>query len=210
MQVTYQNLTATTLTSLYLWFLPNGTLDTTRTDPGNLTNANLVLAPVNQTVSGAAASLKIPNFDFWQLISWMFVSQYWTGLLDFGQISGPALFDAQGNAVPGTPTYNIFVNETLFQGYQSYLRTTVLPLFGYTVPAFNPLSDTNQLNDSVVSLEVLYFCTDVQLKDAAGVVISLIVADWAMITALYGLYHLWRLSRKRRSSWRCADYCRKD
>ena len=105
-------------------------------------------------------------------MNWMFVSHYWMLLLDFGQVS-PSTFDynSAGVFVNYGPiryptTYNIFVNETLFEIYTSYLRDTILPLFGYHLPEFDALNSTNHMNESEVSLKLLYSCTDLQLKSS--------------------------------------------
>lgn len=126
-------------------------------------------------------------------MNWMFVSHYWMLLLDFGQVS-PSTFDynSLGVFVNYGPiryptTYNIFVNESLFEIYSSYLRDTILPLFGYQLPQFDALNSTNHMNESEVSLKLLYSCTDLQLKSSEGLVISVIVADWAMITSVYAI-----------------------
>ena len=125
-------------------------------------------------------------------MNWMFVSNYWGLLADFGQLS-PATFTYNATSfisevpVRYDSTYNIFVNQTLFDSYYAYLLHTVLPLFGYTLPAFSPLNDTNKMSESIVSLLLLYSCTDLQLKSTEGLVISVIVADWALITSIYAI-----------------------
>src|SRR5271163_4134584 len=117
-------------------FLPTGKVDTTLTPTSNLTLANAILSPTIQTITNLAANRRIPNFDFWELMNWMFVSHYWTLLLDFGQVAPSTfLYDASGNLVnygpvQYAPTNNIFVNETLFETYSTYLQSTVLQLFG--------------------------------------------------------------------------------
>jgi hypothetical protein len=114
-------------------------------------------------------------------------------LLDFGQVA-PTVFqyDLRGNLVNSEPTRypstnNIFVNDTLFEIYSSYLRHTVLPLFGYHLPEFSPLNATNKINGTDVSLKLLYSCKDLQLKSSEGLVISILVADWAFIASLYAI-----------------------
>jgi hypothetical protein len=175
-----------------IFFLPTGQVDTTLTSPTDLNNANTALAPTIQLVSQAASH--IPNFQFWELMNWMFVSHYWALLADFGQVA-PATFIynvTTGTVESYTPVVyssanNIFVNDTLFDVYHAYLLNTVLPLFGYVLPEFNPLNETNQLSNNNVSLKLLYSCTDLQLKSFQGFVVSIFVADWALITTLYAL-----------------------
>lgn len=195
LQVTYLNETGSSYVPLRLTFLQNGTLDTTVTPPSNLTDAERVLGPVISGITSFATAARVPNFNFWQFMNWIFVSQYWAVLLDFGQIT-PANFrlDNQGNPVTTYPMVgNIFTNDTLFNAYSAYLRSTILPLLRYSLTDFAPLSPDNQLVQYNATLEVLYFCTDKTLKDSSGLVISLLVADWALITAVWSLA---RISRK--------------
>lgn len=173
-------------------YLPTGQVDTTLTPASDLSAANAVLAPTIAQVERLANASKIANFDFWELMNWMFVSNYWGLLADFGQLS-PTTFTYSPTTliseapVPYDSTYNIFVNETLFDSYYAYLLHTVLPLFGYHLPAFSPLNETNKMSESIVSLLLLYACTDLQLKSSEGLVISVIVADWALITSIYAI-----------------------
>ena len=136
--------------------------------------------------------------------------QYWLLLLDFGQIA-PSTFnyDDKGNRLDYGPVRhsaqnNIFVNETLFDQYNSYLRHTILPLFGYTLAEFLPLNNTNRMNETTVSLKMLYTCSDIRLKDSAGLIISVIVADWGMISSVLALglvlLAAWRLRQEEDGS----------
>jgi hypothetical protein len=206
MQVTYRIDNATAYTPGTVTFLPSGKVGSS-SPPGFLNDTNAILAPTIASMSQTAAAANIPNFDFWELMNWMFVSQYWLLLLDFGQIA-PSTFnyDSQGTRldygpVRYSPEYNIFHNAALFDQYNSYLRQTILPLFGYSsFPDFLPLNDSNRMNATTASLQMLYTCTDLQLKDSTGLVISIIVADYGMIaslsTVILILLALWL--RKRR------------
>jgi hypothetical protein len=190
MFVSYLNDTAVGATGVPIVFTPTGQVDTTLTSNSSFQLAQGLLAPTISSINQLAAAKGVANVDFWELINWLFVSHYWALLLDFGQIS-PATFhyDDQGalvdyGPIEYPPTNNIFVNETLFGIYEAYLNNTILPLFGYHLPAFNPLNDTNRMNASDVSLRLLYTCTDLQLRPAHSLVINLMVADWALITSL--------------------------
>lgn len=175
------------------------------TPENNLTTANQVLASTIQTIEDFAIEVNIENFDFWELINWLFVSHYWLVLLDFGQLSPTIfLYNENGVLINDDPvrypsTYNIFVNETLFKIYSAYLLKVIIPLFRYTFPEFNSLNDINRINGSDVSLEMLYSCTDLQLKSMGNLAISVIVADWAFISSFYTLILLvggWMEERK--------------
>src|SRR5208282_6675097 len=66
--------------------------------------------------------------NFWRFVNWFFVSEYWLTLYDCGQIAPMSYeYNSQkqinlSRLKPFNETYNIFVNNTLFQIYQSYLR----------------------------------------------------------------------------------------
>jgi len=178
-------------------FLPTGQVDMTLTSPSDLAAANQLLAPTIQLVNQFATASNLQDFDFWVLISWIFVSHYWITLLDFGQLA-PSTFtynETTGAIESYAPirypsTNNIFVNQTLFEIYSAYLHNVIIPLFEYgdVFPSeFSQLSDTNQLTGRNLSLEILYSCTDLQLKTPGDLVISVLVADWAFISTFYAL-----------------------
>ena len=192
MQVTYRNDSGAQFTTGTVTFLPSGKVATS-SPAGFFNSVNTVLAPTISNIQTRANATNVTNFDFWELMNWMFVSQYWLLLLDFGQIA-PSTFnyDDKGNRLDYGPVRhsaqnNIFVNDTLFDQYNSYLRHTVLPLFGYSLADFLPLNNTNRMNQTTVSLKMLYTCSDIRLKDSAGLVISVIVADWGMISSVVAL-----------------------
>ena len=141
----------------------------------------------------AAAQASVADFDFWQLMNWMFVVHYWGLLLDFGQVA-PTTWDWSGGALQNygpirySSEYNPFVNETLFRIYYDYFTRTVLPIWGLTsFPEFAQVNETNQLSQSTVTLRTLYSCSDLTLKSSQNLVISLIVADWALHDILFAV-----------------------
>jgi hypothetical protein len=160
---------------------------------GFLDTINEVLAPTINEILQLATAANVTNFEFWEFMNWIFVSQYWLILLDFGQIA-PSTFeyDAQGNilsyeAVRYTPENNIFVNGTLFDYYNSYLHNTIAPLFNYTLAEFLPLNETNRMNETTTSLEVLYTCSDLKLKSPISFIISVLIADWGFISSMIAI-----------------------
>ena len=140
-------------------------------------------------------------------MNWIFVVHYWSILLDFGQIlplyNRPNFTSSNQNYTgsPDTlltnlvkseqlrsspPTNNIFVNSTLFQSYSDYFyNTVILVAYGndYWFPVgMMPVTSENQMDQTGVSLNVLYSCTDVALKSGISLVIAVLVADWAFIS----------------------------
>lgn len=112
-------------------------------------------------------------------MNWLFVSVYWTAFYDVGQLS-PTL--------PGRTemplSNNIFVNQTLFNYYTSYLRNTVLPFLGPKTdwePDFNNLTNENSLKAIDVMFVRSYQCVEKRLKPPISLIVYLIAADYAMI-----------------------------
>ena len=146
-------------------------------------------------------------------MNWIFVSQYWGLLLDFGQVSPTTFrYSPAGNLIDYGPvrypaTNNIFVNDTLFYIYSNYLYNTILRLFGYHFPQFNPLNSTNKMNATDVSFKMLYCCQDLQLKSSESLVISILVADWAFMTSLYTIILFagtwWEMRKNHGESFSC-------
>lgn len=178
-----------------------------------LVMANQTLAPTIQIMNEAAASVGIKDFDFWQFMNWLFVVHYWALLLDFGQVAPTIPFTLNSTGpgyiyepVPYSSGNNIFVNATLFQIYSDYLHDTILRIFPVVntafmpVPSeFMPVTSENQINASVVSLNILYTCTDVARKSAINFIISVLVADWAFVSAFLTIATLagkWLETRK--------------
>jgi hypothetical protein len=176
-----------------LVFLP--TLGVNETESG-FNSSNFTLSPTIVEINAAAAAVGLTDFNFWELLNWMFVVHYWGLLADFGQ-SAPTMFEwntvgvfQNYGPVAFPATNNIFLNETLFELYYNYLNNTILPLYGYTLPRFSPLDENNRLNQlgsSNVTLRTLYSCTDITLKSPQSFIISVLVADWAFITTFFAI-----------------------
>jgi hypothetical protein len=192
-------------------FLPTGEIDVTRTKASDYLLANNILRPTITLLQAAVGA----NFDIWKLLNWLFISFYWTILADLGQVA-PTTYDLAG-FIEGSPvgvantsqpqtsfpaTNNIFVNETLFNIYQSYLRDTLLPLYpGFSVPSFNSPSSRNQLQPVETAFIRSYSCLERQWKGVLSAIISVIVADYALFFGPYHFY-MWLAGwlRKRRDN----------
>ena len=155
----------------------------------------------------------VPNFDFWKLLGWTLVSYHWVVLFNFGQIAPTSYSLIQNNPSDptitqghfyfngfGTPNFsdptqyspinNIFYNETLFAIYYEYLNSTLLPLAGKVgvnvpLPAFLPITDQNRLQAVPTTFLTSYSCTQYQIKGWLSLVVSVITADYALITGAY-------------------------
>jgi hypothetical protein len=150
-------------------------IDKTRTLPSDIDQANVLLAPA---IAKLQAQTNV-TFDFWELMNWLFVSVYWTAFYDVGQIS-PTLTGR--TEMPSTN--NIFVNQTLFEYYTSYLRHTVLPFLGPKTdwePDFDNLTNENCLKAIDVEFVRSYQCVEKRLKSPISLIVYLIAADYAMI-----------------------------
>jgi hypothetical protein len=164
----------------YITFLPDGSIDRTRTLQTDIDNANSLLAPAISSLQAQT----IHMFEFWELINWLFVSFYWTALFDLGQIA-PTIPDAQMTFLP---TNNLFINQTLFTIYSSYLRNTIFPLLGpaYSqIAQFSNLTAENSLQAEDKTFVRSYSCVERVLKQPVSFIISVIVADYALIMGAY-------------------------
>jgi len=181
-------------TLIPITFLPTGEIDYTRTLLTDLDKANNLLAPV----IGGVPSGVVTDLDVWRLLNWVLVSYYWISLFDFGQTAptyykSSFVLDAFPNftePVSYPSTNNIFVNDTLFQIYSATLNDEILPfleLFDptYSLPDFLPLNDENYLHPIEMSLLRSYSCVERQLKGWFPVMISVFVADYALIGGAY-------------------------
>jgi hypothetical protein len=170
---------------LYISFLPNGSIDGSQTKPADLEKATTLLEPTiaylhNQTTQ---------QFDYWELINWLYVSFYWTVLADLGQIA-PTIYLNGNLSLPITlpSTNNIFTNVTLFNRYSLYLQHTVLPILGMTdsgivIPSF----DQSSMELPRMTFIQSYSCMERHLKTPLEFLISVVVADYALIMGGYNL-----------------------
>jgi hypothetical protein len=99
-------------------------------------------------------------------------------------------------------TNNIFVNNTLFQIYSTYLRETLSPLLNLSVPEFLPLNETNRFYPNEVTFLRSYDCQVRNLKP--GIVFSVFAVDFAFASGAYtlvlliaGIYEKRRLKKLR-------------
>jgi len=88
MLITIQNNTAALFQTGSITFLLTGQVKSA-SPPEFYDRVNTILAPTISTIQSLATAANISNFNFWELMNWVFVSQYWLLLLDFGQ-SAPA------------------------------------------------------------------------------------------------------------------------
>ena len=168
-----------------IFFLPNSSIDTVNTPKADLDHANLYIQPIHTALQSAYNQ----TFDFWELINWLYVSYYWTVLYDLGHISP---YYTNTITSLNTTTNNIFVNETLFKIYSSYLESTIWPMVNFpnVVPfpvTLSDLSVNNSLKNERTVFIREYACVDRVLKQPVSLVISILVADYALIKSGYAV-----------------------
>lgn len=161
-------------------FLPTGEVDNTKTPVVNLSAFLGTFPAADET-------------EFWTMINWIFVSLFWTTLYDVGQIQptcyGPIPDNATNqfffNPQSLPSTYNIFDNEELFSSYSAFLRNNVLTLpdLNYTLPAFQPINATNQLQEQSITFLRSYSCTLRTLKQPIDMAVGLMTAYWVFLQA---------------------------
>jgi hypothetical protein len=158
-------------------------------------------------------TLEIPNLDVpmfntteskLKLITWIITSTFWLALYDMGQIDSVCYATGEtlssgfsfnlSNSTFEDSTTNIFVNDTLFQVYSSYLRE-IVSSFGYfyddsdLLPdaGFLPLNLSNRLQPVDTPIYQTYSCSRRQLKGTFSLIISVLASDYALLAALYTL-----------------------
>jgi hypothetical protein len=194
--MTYAPVNSTNVISLEIAFLPTGDA----IPSSDLDEANTVLATVIEAVR---LFLHDPTFDVWKSLNWVFVSYHWIILHNVGQIAPTSYKGAAsgtGFVGIGTPNFtapiqyppsnNIFYNETLFTIYSDYFTDILVPLLAklgrtYTLPPFLPINDQNRLQAVLASFVTSYSCTQRQMKGWLNVVISVLVADYALVIGAY-------------------------
>jgi hypothetical protein len=155
----------------------------------NLTELNELLGLSEQT-----------SQNFWIALNWIFNVWFWIAIYDFGQVSFPL------TGFPGNPwdTNSIFTNNTLLESFTSITNEVIVPgtpIFSTTNSSLDahPLSETNRLEPVLTPLLESYTCTQRKLKGWLSVVISVIVADYALTLGAYNLFILiagWWQKRK--------------
>jgi len=164
------------ITALQIVFLADGTVDLTRTDPRNLAEANTII-PAGTN-----------NVTFWQTVNWLYVSLYWTTLIDFGQYVPWLINTTTGYGYLAPPTNNIFLNNTLLQLYSNFYNTELSPFLGgysLTIPEY-----TDLLIDPGVPIPTTFFqsysCSKLVPKSTLTIIITLAVGCYTFIWGGYG------------------------
>jgi hypothetical protein len=181
-------------------FLPTMEIDSTRTSTQNLVDVSNLLSPSISLIQAATGDETFDIFDTLKLLNWIVVSYYWLFLYDFGQLA-PLQYNVTGWIPNFTQPYifsstnNIFVNETLFDIYSSYMRNTLFPYLNafetmigapnLVLPEFMPLSPNNTLQKMNVTFLRSYSCLERHLFGWGTVLVSVFVADYAFITGAY-------------------------
>jgi hypothetical protein len=176
-------------------FLPTGEIDNS-TSTQNLTAANNLLA---QTINLGRSVTGDPRFDIYRFFNWLYVSSYWILLYDFGE-TAPTYYNltSSGTADLSSPlfypsTNNIFVNQSLFSIYSSYLKNTIVPFLIQLndidpIPEFLPLDVNNTLQPINMSFVRSYSCLQRQIKGGLSAVVSIMVADYVFIMGAYRFF----------------------
>lgn len=209
------NSTPPTEYTIPISFLPTGDIDYTHTSLSDLNKANQILAPTIQLVQTL-----LPTLDIWKFINWIFVSWYWIILYDFGQIS-PTIHKYLDNgnhygwpievvniSAPATfypLTNNIFINETLYRIYSSFLRDLISA--SITLPEFIPLNDSNRLQPIETGFLKTYICRERRWKGVLNGIISVLVADYALLFGSYSLLTWIGSLCKKRQNKNCITTC---
>lgn len=189
-------------------FLPTSEIDMTSNPyaAGNISLASTLLAP---SFSGLRSLNPQITIDILKMVNWGFVSAYWLSLYDFGQLV-PMTYEYTTSSVNfSSPiiyssTNNIFLNDTLFQIYSSYLRDVMMPIFrGYLpagpLPEFLPLDENNRLEPRTSTMLKSYSCTERERKGLFSFIFSVLAADYGLIAGGYTIMiYIAGLKQKRK------------
>jgi hypothetical protein len=181
-----------------------GQIDLTRTSPADLAKVNTFLEPT-RLLLGVDVTI------FWKLVNWIIVGYYWTILNDLGQISPtiyapippqplPDWYQINFSHATSLPsTNNIFLNETLFDIYSTFLSEIILPNFHLRSPEFLSISSKNQLQPRIVTFVRSYTCQVRQWKSVVEAVISVAASIYVFtVTPFTILVILASIVEKRR------------
>jgi hypothetical protein len=190
-----------------IYFSSTGEVDMTKTDQGNYTNAQALLREAENQLN-AKSNLQV---DLWKLINWIYVVQYWTLLYDLGQVQ-PTLYERVGtfpshySPYTYSVTNNIFINPALFQIYNNYFQSTIIPLLGIKTapPTIPPPNSTNSLTPLFVTFQMGYLCTETQQKAWPSLILAIAIGDYTILCGSYGVFKLladyWLRGRKRNNN----------
>jgi hypothetical protein len=184
--------------TVHLTFRATGEIDFNRTTPHDLAIANQIMSPIVNFLHLVSTVVGI-EIEVWKFVNWFCVSIYWTILADLGQISPttyaplprPVYYrDDFSTALRHSSANNIFVNETLFDIYSTFLLETLLPVLNSTVPlgGFAPLSETNNFAPAPMPFKRSYSCTVRRWKSPLGAFVSIVVAQYAFIRGAFSLF----------------------
>jgi hypothetical protein len=194
--IEYSSQNETQMMYVPISFLPTGEVDELHTTNDDLVKAETLLTPSISYIANITGNHTI---DFLKLLNFYFVSDYWLNLAKFGQIA-PATYNytTRGAPIFGEPIYfpptnNIFVNNTLFQIYSSVLRDDIIPLLLFawpeaSLPPFLPLNEDNRLQLAPATIFRTYSCCERRLKGWFEAIISILVANYALLGGAYKIF----------------------
>jgi hypothetical protein len=160
-------------------FLPTGEVD--------IDNVNLSV--VDNLIWGNA-DFGNNTLSFWRELNFVLLSNYWMTLYDLGQISSVVCLNPANlsDCTEYPSSYNIFVNNDLFQSYSSYfINTTFGEKSGIK---FLPLNDVNRLQPVNTTILRSYSCSARQIKGWFNLFVSVFAANFTIFVTAKGIV-LW-------------------
>jgi hypothetical protein len=134
------------------------------------------------------------NEEWWEFVARAFYILYWVHLADLGQTSE---FGTVQSSISGYPyvescvyssAYNIFVNETLYHNYFTYIHNLLNQRSNHFEGVVLLNSEfTTPLQPSDTTFLQSYSCQKRVLKSGVSLLISVIAADYAFIAGAYSL-----------------------
>lgn len=136
-----------------------------------------------------APEIQLSNLsEFWTYFGRSFVLLYWLLLADLGQISAVSLPSPPYLTSVDPSAGNIFVNATLYQDNLAYFNESpFLNLNELSVAKLLPLPKFTPLQPVDTVFLQSYSCEQRRLKTGISLLISVVVADYALIVGGYSL-----------------------
>lgn len=182
-------------------YLPNGSIDFTRTSTDDFTKANNLLQPIVSFVQTHNSS----EFDIWKVLNGLFVGYYWFVLADLGQTS-PTTYPNSGQfLVPSNFSQPIFYPSANNIILNTDLSRTVFSNIGSngsdeTASVLHAVTGSNRSVEANPRIRRIYLCTVRQRKPFISLVVSIFGVGFSLIATFYscGLLGLQMIDREEK------------
>lgn len=185
-------------------YLPDGSIDFTRTPVDNHIQASNLLQPLVFFMQSQTS----PDIDIWKLLNALFVGYYWFILADLGQ-SSPTLYAYTNSSQYFVPSN--FSQPVSYSALNNIIFNSTLAniVFGNIISNGSEIANSLHIaTNATLSPDVdsrirrIYLCTVMQAKPFVNLIVSVLGVGFGLILAFisYGLFMLKLLSRDQKWS----------